>query len=209
MRLLRIAVFCCSTVAFAAAPTFSKDVAPVLYKNCVGCHRPGEIAPMSLLTYKDARPWAKTIREKVASKEMPPWHADPQHGKWDNDRRLAPKDIATILAWVDGGAAEGNPKDMPPAPALTSGWQIGKPDVIFQMPTEYAVPAEGVVAYQNFVVPTNFTEDRYIQAMEARAGELSVVHHIVIYVREPGAPPSRAKRIDLGQGLLGALSPGQ
>jgi len=203
-----ITLLCCSTTAFGAAPTFSKDVAPVFYKNCVSCHRPGEIAPMSLLTYKDARPWAKTIREKVAGREMPPWHADPSHGKWDNDRRLSAKDIATIVAWVEGGALEGNPKDLPSPPALVSGWQIGQPDVIFQMPNEYAVPAEGVVAYQNFTVPTDFKEDRYIQAMEARAGDLSVVHHIVIYVREPGPRPS-SKRIDLGRGLLGALSPGQ
>ncbi len=212
-RLLGLAIFSCSTVALsAAAPTFSKDVAPVFYKNCVSCHRPGEIAPMSLLTYKDARPWAKTIREKVAAKEMPPWYADPSHGKWTNDRRLAAKDIQTILGWIDAGAPEGNPKDLPPAPAFQTGWQIGKPDMVFQMPTEYSVPAEGIVAYQNFVVPTNFTEDRYIQAMEARAGELSVVHHIVIYVRDPNAPVKRGNPKngpDLGAGLLGALSPGQ
>lgn len=194
--------------------TFSKDVAPILYKNCIGCHRPGEIAPMSLLTYKEVRPWAKAIREKVANKQMPPWHPDPNYGKWENDRRLAQKDIDTIVAWVDGGAPEGNPKDLPPMPKLASGWQIGEPDLIVQMPTEFTIPAEGSVPYQYFSAPTNFKEDRYIQALEARAGNLSVVHHAVIYVREPGQPAmgqggrGGQKKFNIGDGILGALSPG-
>src|SRR5438045_3451136 len=100
--------------AKAAVPTFSKDVAPILYKNCTACHRPGEIAPMSLLTYEDARPWAKAIREKVVEKQMPPWHADPKHGEWLNDRRISQEAIDTIAKWVDGGAREGDPKDLPP-----------------------------------------------------------------------------------------------
>ncbi|HXG65627.1 MAG TPA: cytochrome c [Blastocatellia bacterium] len=190
-----------------AALTFSKDVAPIFYKNCIACHRAGEIAPMSLVTYKEVRPWAKAIREKVFTREMPPWHADPQYGKWANDRRMSQKEIDTIVAWIDQGSKEGDPKDLPPTPQFAEGWQIGKPDIIFQMPVEFTVPAEGSVPYQYFTVPTNFTEDRYIQAMEARAGNLSVVHHIVIYVREPGQ--KRSRKLDLGEGLLGALSPGQ
>jgi len=189
------------------ALTFNKDIAPIFYNNCVGCHREGEIAPMSLMTYKEVRPWAKAIREKVATREMPPWHADPKHGAWANDRRMSQKDIDAILVWVDGGAKEGDPKDLPPAPKFASGWQIGEPDMVFHMPVEYTVPAEGAVSYQYFTVPTNFKEDRYIQAMEARAGNLSVVHHIVIYVREP-QQARRSKKLDLGEGLLGALSPG-
>src|SRR5499426_3637296 len=109
--------------------TFTKDVAPIFYKNCTGCHRPGEIAPMSLLTYNDARPWAKSIREKVANREMPPWHADPKYGHFKNDRRLTQKEIDTITAWVDGGAAEGAPSDLPPAPKFSEGWAIGAPDL--------------------------------------------------------------------------------
>jgi hypothetical protein len=190
----------------AATPTFSKDIAPIFYKNCANCHRPGEIAPMSLMTYKEVRPWAKAIREKVATREMPPWHADPKYGTWSNDRRMSQKEVDTILAWIDGGAKEGDPKDLPPTPQFASGWQIGEPDIIFHMPVEYTVPAEGAVSYQYFTVPTNFKEDRYIQAMEARAGDLSVVHHIVIYVREP--QQKRRTKLDLGEGLLGALSPG-
>lgn len=189
------------------ALTFNKDIAPIFFNNCVGCHREGEIAPMSLMTYKEVRPWAKAIREKVATREMPPWHADPKHGTWANDRRMSQKDIDAILSWVDGGAKEGDPKDLPPAPKFASGWQIGEPDMVFHMPVEYTVPAEGAVSYQYFNVPTNFKEDRYIQALEARAGNLSVVHHIVIYVREP-QQTRRSKKLDLGEGLLGALSPG-
>lgn len=190
-----------------AVTTFNKDVAPIFYKNCASCHRPGEIAPMSLMTYKEVRPWAKSIREKVVTRDMPPWHADPKYGVWENDRRMSQKEIDTIVAWVDGGAKEGDPKDLPPAPKFSSGWQIGEPDIIFEMPVEFTVPAEGAVPYQYFTVPTNFKEDRYIHAMEARAGNLSVVHHIVIYVREP-KPQRRSNRLDLGEGLLGALSPG-
>ena len=195
--------------AEAAAPTFSKDIAPILAKNCMSCHRPGEIAPMSFMSYKEVRPWAKSIREKVVNREMPPWHADPAHGEWTNDRRLSQKDIDAIRAWVDGGAPEGDPKDLPQAPKFATGWQIGEPDVVFQMPEEFTVPAEGAVPYMYFTVPTNFKEDRYIAAMEARAGDLSVVHHIVIYVRDPKeTKEARPKRQDIGTGLLGALSPG-
>jgi hypothetical protein len=188
-------------------PTFSKDIAPIFYNNCISCHRSGEIAPMSLVSYKEVRPWARSIREKVVTRTMPPWHADPNHGKWSNDRRISQKDIDTISAWVEGGSPEGNPKDLPPAPKMASGWQIGEPDVVFHMPTEYTVPAEGAIPYQYFTIDPKFTEDKYIHAMEARAGNLSVVHHIVIYVREPGN--QRPKRVDIGTDLLGALSPGQ
>lgn len=195
-----------------ASLTFSKNVAPIFYKNCIGCHRPGEIAPMSLLTYKEVRPWAKSIREKIATREMPPWHLDSQYGKWENDRRLNQKEIDTVVAWIDQGASEGNPKDLPTLPKLASGWQIGEPDLVFQMPAEFTVPAEGSVPYQYFSVPTNFKEDRYIQALEARAGNLSVVHHIVMYVREPGEQArqrGQARKFNIGDGILGALSPGQ
>jgi hypothetical protein len=192
--------------------TFSKDIAPIFYKNCVGCHRPGEIAPMSLITYKEVRPWAKAIREKIATREMPPWHPDPQYGKWENDRRLSQKEIDSVVAWIDGGAPEGNVKDLPSLPKLASGWQIGEPDIVFQMPNEFTVPAEGSVPYQHFVVPTNFKEDRYIQALEARAGNLSVVHHIVMMVRDPAEQGRRGgqnRKFNIADGILGALSPGQ
>src|SRR5215831_10350641 len=131
---LTAAVVMSSPAKNSPPPTFSKDVAPIFYKNCAGCHRAGEIAPMSLLTYKEVRPWARSIREKVAGRQMPPWHADPQYGSWENDRRLSQKDIDTIVAWVDAGAPEGNAKDVPPMPGFAGGWQIGQPDQILYMP---------------------------------------------------------------------------
>ena len=166
--------------------TFTKDVAPIFYKNCTGCHRPGEIAPMSLLTYNDARPWAKSIREKVANRDMPPWHADPKYGEWRNDRRISQDAINTILAWVNNGAKEGDPKDLPPMPEYIPGWRIGKPDQTFSAP-EQAVPADGVVDYQYLSVPTNFKEDRWITAAEIRSSAHAVVHHVIVFVQEPGA----------------------
>jgi hypothetical protein len=171
--------------AAGGALTFSKDVAPILYKNCVSCHRPGEVAPMSLITYRDVRPWAGKIRERVAARAMPPWGADTQHGKFRNDLSLAAGDIDTIVKWVDGGAREGDPAAMPALPKFAEGWQIGKPDAVFEMQTEYQVPASGTIDYQYFEVPTNFTEDKWMQAGEVRAGDRAHVHHIIVYVREP------------------------
>jgi len=136
-------------------PTFSKDVAPILYKNCTNCHRPGEIGPMSLLSYQDARPWAKSIATRVAAGTMPPWYADPTYGEFSNDRRLSEKDRATILAWASEGAPEGNPQDLPAAPEYTDGWQLGKPDAVFAMSEDYAVPPSGTIEYKYFEVPTN------------------------------------------------------
>ena len=175
-----------------ATPTFAKDVAPIFYKNCTNCHRPGEIAPMSLLTYKDARPWAKSIATRVSIGAMPPWHADPAHGQFVNDRRISEADKATIVAWANGGAPEGNPADLPQAPTYASEWMIGQPDAIFSMQEDYPIPAEGAVAYQYFTIPTNTTEDKYIQALEVRAGDPKVLHHVIVYAapQAPATPPT-------------------
>jgi hypothetical protein len=174
--------------AAAGGPTFSKEVAPILYKECANCHRPGEIAPMSLLTYEQARPWAKSIREKVMGGQMPPWHASEPKGTFVNDRRLTDAEKNTLIAWVDAGAPQGDPKDLPPTPRFVEGWQIGKPDLVLSMPKPYDVPASGTIEYQFFAIPTNFTEDKWIQAIEVRPGNRSVVHHILAFVREPGKP---------------------
>jgi len=171
----------------AAAPTFSKEVAPILFKSCASCHRPGEIAPMSLLTYENARPWAKAIREQVASGAMPPWHATQPHGTFSNDRRLSEKERNTLIRWADGGAPKGDPKDLPPAPKFIDGWEIGTPDAVITIPKEFEVPESGTIAYQFFEAPTNFTEDKWVQAIEVRPGARSVVHHVLVFCREPGA----------------------
>ena len=177
----------------AASPTFTKDVAPILFKHCVSCHRPGDIAPMSLLTYEEARPWAKSIREQVASGQMPPWHAEAAHGVFSNDRRLSEQEKAALLGWVNAGAPKGDPKDLPPAPKFTESWEIGTPDVVISMPKPYAVPGEGTIDYQYFQAPTNFTEDKWVQAIEVRPGARRVVHHILVFCREPdGSMPQPA-----------------
>jgi hypothetical protein len=165
--------------------TFSKDVAPILFKNCAQCHRPDDIGPFSVLSYKDARPWAKSIREKVLSREMPPWGADPHFGEFSNDTRLKQNDIDTIVAWVDGGAAEGATKDLPPAPNFSDTWRIGKPDVVLSMPEEFTLDSRGADDYIYFRVPTNFTEDKWIQAAEFRPGNKRVVHHAVVFIETP------------------------
>jgi hypothetical protein len=169
--------------------TFSKDVAPLIQKNCVTCHRPGQIAPMSLTSYKEVRPWAKSIREVVVERRMPPWFADPNHGQFNNDCRLSTKEIDTVVSWVDGGAIEGNPRDLPAPPKFHEGWTIGKPDVILSMTEEYSVPANGVIPYKFFVVPTNFKEDKYVQFAEIKQGNRSIVHHVIVDVRYPEDGP--------------------
>ena len=172
----------------AAAPTYTKDVAPILFANCVSCHRPGEIGPMPLLTYEQVRPWAKAIRGAVALGQMPPWHATQEHGVFSNDRRLTDQDRETLVAWVDAGSPEGSPADVPAAPKFTEGWEIGTPDVVLPMQKAYNVPADGTIAYQYFEIPTNFTEDKWVQAIEARPGARAVVHHVLVFCREPGKP---------------------
>jgi hypothetical protein len=165
--------------------TFSKDVAPILYRNCTSCHRPGTSAPMSLLTYADARPYAKSIRDHVLDRKMPPWHADPAIGTFANERRLTDADRATLVAWANTGAREGDQRDLPAAPEYSDTWSIGRPDLVVSMPEEFEVPADGVVEYQWFVAATNLTEDKWIKAMEIRSTGASVVHHVVVFERAP------------------------
>ena len=155
---------------------------------------------MSLLTYQDARPWARSIRERVSLGEMPPWHADPAHGKFLNDRRLSDGDKATIVKWVAAGAPEGNPADLPPQPQYADGWQLGKPDTVLGMSEAYPVPASGTVEYKYFEVPTNFTEDKYVQSIEVRAGDRSVVHHVIVYARAP-KPERRPAAFTFADGM--------
>lgn len=168
-----------------ANPNFSKHVAPILNNRCVECHRAGEAAPMAFTSYKEARPWAKAIKAAVLTKKMPPWLADPAHGKFSNDRRLSNEEIETIVAWADTGAPEGNVKDLPPAPKFEPGWVIGKPDVVFDIGQEFDVPASGEVPYKYFTVETNFKEDTWIEAAECRPDKRGVVHHIIVFLQDP------------------------
>src|SRR5258708_315744 len=170
-----------------AAPTFTKDVAPILQRNCQVCHRPGEPGPFSMLTYEETRPWAMAMKLDIQSHKMPPWFADPRYGKFTNAMSLSPAEIETLSKWADAGAPKGDPKDMPAAVEWVEGWGIGKPDAVYQLPVAYDVPASGVIDYQHVIVPTGFTEDRWIQAAEVRPTARSIVHHIIAFVREPGS----------------------
>jgi hypothetical protein len=183
-------MFCavtCITAGDLPPVTFTKDVAPVLEKNCQGCHRPGEAAPFSLLSYEQARPWAKAMKEAVRLKKMPPWFADPHYGAFSNDRSLSQKEIETIAAWAEAGAPEGDPKDMPAATKFVEGWSIPKPDVVFEFPQAFQIPARGTIEYQKVIVPTGFIEDKWVQFAEARPDDRARVHHMIAFVREPGS----------------------
>ena len=175
------------SAASSSEVTFNRDVLPILQKNCQACHRPGEPAPMSFLTYQQVRPWAKAIREAVLLKKMPPWFADPHYGKFSNDRSLSETAINTLVAWADGGAPEGDPKDLPRPVQFVDGWNIGQPDLIVEMPNEFQVPASGTIEYQYIVIPTGFTEDRWVERAEVRPGNRAVVHHVIAFLRPPGS----------------------
>jgi hypothetical protein len=166
--------------------TFKKDVLPILQKNCQVCHRPGEIGPMPLLTYENARPWAKAIKASVLSRKMPPWLADPQYGHFRNDRRLTDEELHKLVAWVDAGAPEGDAKDQPPPVQWTDGWNI-RPDLVLQMPDPYKIPVTGTLKYIYIVIPTGFRSDTWVTAAEIRPSARSVVHHIIAVVRPPGS----------------------
>ncbi|HLG97393.1 MAG TPA: cytochrome c [Bryobacteraceae bacterium] len=182
------AVVLANLTALAATPTFYKDVVPVLQRNCQSCHRPGEAAPMSFLDYASTRPWAKAIKSAVQIKKMPPWSADPAAShKFANDRSLSDADRSTLIAWVDAGAPEGNPADAPKPLAFVDGWNIGKPDMVFAMPSAFSVPGSGKIEYQYVVIPTNFKGDRWIQMAKIRPGDRSVVHHIIAFIRPKGS----------------------
>ena len=170
--------------------TFTKDVLPILQRSCQGCHRPGAIAPMSLIAYEEVRPWARSIKRYVETREMPPWYIDRRIGiqQFKDDPSLTDEEIATIAAWVDGGAARGNPADAPPAKEFPSPneWRIGEPDLVVSMPEPYMLPAEGPDAFPNVLADPGLTTDRYIQAVEVKpdANSLEVVHHVVTTMTE-------------------------
>ena len=166
----------------SAPVTFNKDVLPILQKNCQGCHRPGELAPMSFLSYSETRPWAKAMKQAVVTKKMPPGFAEKGH--FANDRTLTDDEIGTLARWADNGAPEGDAKDKPAPLAFQDGWNI-QPDLIVEMPKEFQVAASGTINYQNFLVKVNFPEDRWVVAAEMRPGNPKVVHHGRVIVRPP------------------------
>ncbi len=187
-----IGIFAVSAALAAAtdsstAPTYYKDVLPVLQSKCQGCHRPGEIGPMSLLTYQSTRPWAAAIKEAVLTRKMPPWPADPHVGHFANVNSLTDVQRATLVSWVDHGAPEGNPADAPPPMHWVEGWGAGKPDLVIQMPKPYHVPKDGVVDYTYVIIPTHFQQDMWVRAAEIVPTNRAVVHHIIAFLRTPGS----------------------
>jgi hypothetical protein len=155
---------------------------------------------MSLLTYADTRPWARSILLHVLAGSMPPWHADPRHGEFENDRRLSAEERAVIVRWVEGGARLGDPRELPPPPTYTATWAMGEPDAVFGLQEDYPVPASGMLEYQYFEVPTGFTEDKWVQAIEIRPGAPNVVHHAGISSRAPQESPQRPSAFTPGPG---------
>ena len=196
------------TPAADAAVTYSNQIARLFNQHCVSCHRPGQIGPFALLSYDDAAGWAEMIREVVNERRMPPWHADPSIGHFTNDARLSDEEIALVNRWVADGAPEGNPSDAPETPKFTEGWMIPTPDqIVYMDPKPYNVPATGTVPYIRFVVDPGWTEDKWIKAIEPKAGNPAVVHHVVMYLQAPGGPKKGAAG-RLRNDWLAAYAPG-
>jgi hypothetical protein len=216
LAIIAVTGLTCST-AQAAAPTFTKDVAPIIYSKCAECHRPGSMAPMSLMTYEDLRPWARAVKQRVMRREMPPWGADPTVGTFKNDPSLTQSQIDTIAAWVDAGAPEGNTADLPQTPKFVEGWQIGQPDLVFKMVQPITVPADGTVPYLYVTIPTNLEQDVWIRGVELKPTDRRVVHHIISDLVENDGKPADPTpkftrdrtRTDIPSGLGAGLVPGR
>ena len=184
----------------ASAPTWVHNVGPLMAEACMGCHRPGEVAPMSLLTHEDARRWARSIRQVVRERIMPPWHADPRYGRFTNDRHLSSEQIRTIVEWAEAGAPRGEGEFTPPT--FVEGWalgpELGPPDHVFRMEEEFRIPQDGPDLYPHIMAPANITEDMWVRAVEWR-GNSRVVHHMSVRVLRP----------DGSRGGLGGIQPGR
>lgn len=191
----------------AETPTFNKHVAPILWKNCANCHRPGEVGPFPLLTYEDAAKRADFLAEITASRAMPPWKAAPDFGKFHDERRLSPEQLEILRRWADAGAPEGSPRDLGAQPTFPDGWQLGTPDLVLEMPEEFAVPADGPDIYQCFVLPIPTTEHRTVAAAEFRPGNPRVVHHAIMFLDGNGAARKRDAE-EPGQGYRSFGGPG-
>jgi hypothetical protein len=195
----------------AGAPTFHKDVLPILQEHCQSCHRPGEVAPMTLMSYADARPWARSIKNKVVAGQMPPWFADTKVGNLKNAKVLSAAEIQTLSAWADANAPEGNPKEAPKPRTFTSGWNL-KPDVVIEMPKAFELPERGTINYKYILVKTNFPEDMWVSSAEMRPGNSEVLHHGKVWVRPPGsrwmekAVPNEAYEKETQSAIIGTNS---
>jgi hypothetical protein len=180
------------------APTFYRDVLPILQQRCQSCHRSGEIASsLSFVTYAETRQWAAGIRDAARSKAMPPWFADACCGHFANDPSLTRDETATLSAWADSGASPGDPHDAPPPAHWTDGWNIAVPDTVITMPKPVAIPAQGDVEYTYEIVPTHFEEDKWVQMSEVRPSSREHVHHAVVYIRPPNSEWLRGAPVEV------------
>src|SRR5215510_6573311 len=169
--MMKVSILALVPAALVAAPTFTKDVAPILYQRCVQCHRPNDIAPMSLLDYPSARPWAKSIRKMVEGRRMPPWGADPHVGKWANDMSLTDQEIATVVAWVEQGAVEGDRAALPAQPTFKEGWQLGTPDYVIEL-DPVTVPGKSDDLFpEQWVSLKDLPGTRWVRAIEFLPGD--------------------------------------
>ncbi len=173
--------------AVGATPTYNHDIAPILYQNCATCHRPGEVAPFSLLTFQDAAKRAKQIAAVTHLRFMPPWKAEPGYGSFQNERRLTDAQIALLADWANNGAPEGDPAEKPTPPVFTAGWQAGQPDRVFTLSQKYSLPADGPDQYRCFVIPMNLDRDVYVKSFEFRPGNRRIVHHSIVFSDPNGA----------------------
>ncbi|MDW8263242.1 MAG: redoxin domain-containing protein, partial [Phycisphaerales bacterium] len=185
-----------------APVTFARDIAPIIFSNCVSCHRTGEVAPFPLSTYDDVAKRSRMIAVVTGSRYMPPWKPKAGFGQFQDERRLSDRQIELIRLWAEAGAPLGNPDDLPPPPQFPSGWRLGQPDLVLKMPHPYRVPAAGRDIYRAFVIPLNLAEDAYVAGIEFRPGAPSVVHHAIFYLDTRGV--ARAK--DEADPLPGYLS---
>ncbi|MDM7461282.1 MAG: redoxin domain-containing protein, partial [bacterium] len=207
--------------AAAEAPiTYAKHIAPILQEYCQPCHRPGEVAPFSLLTYRDAYTWRREIAKTVQARQMPPWKPTNGHGVFQGERRLTDEQIGMIVKWAETGAPMGDPNDMPPPRQFSNDWALGKPDIIAEMPVEYEVGPTGDDEYRHFVIPTNFDEDVFVRAIDIQPGNRNTVHHVIVFLDTSGT----ARRLDAADpkpgyeafgwpgfvpaGMLGGWAPG-
>jgi hypothetical protein len=190
--------------------TYCRDVAPVLQRRCQVCHRPGQAAPFALTSYRAAAGWAGAIREVLEDGRMPPWGANPAHGRFGNDPSLTAGEKQTLFAWIDAGCPEGDPAQLPPPAQFPEGWGIGEPDLVLSMPRPFTVPAEGTIEYQYFVVDPDFREDRWVRAAEILPGNKAVVHHCNVFLQAPGRgnPDDLSEQGSLGSYCLTMMAPG-
>jgi hypothetical protein len=180
------AMACMGAFSAGNPPTFTAQIAPIIFDNCASCHRPGESAPFALLSYQDVKKRGPLIAAVTASRYMPPWHAAPGYGDFIGEHRLTDQQIATIKQWVDSGMPEGDPAKLPAPPKFTEGWQLGTPDIVLTMTEPFEVPASGPDIYRNFTIPMNTPENKWVKAVEFRPSARKVVHHALFFIDTTG-----------------------